>query len=404
VQRYYVATSRQLARLDSATKSPIFSHFSETLTGVSTIRAYESQKRFVSRMHKNMDENNIYVLIANYADRWLGLRLELIGNIITALASLFAVFSRNSLSAGLVGLSISLSLSISQALNFFVRMGADFEANITALERIKEYVDIPQEADWKIDGTNLDDSWPDKGHIKFDNYGVKYREELEYVLKEITTEIMPGEKIGIIGRTGAGKSSLSLGLFRMLELNIGDICIDNINIKKIGLHELRHKLTIIPQDPVIFSGTIRMNLDPFLIYTDDELWTALELAHLKQLILDSKEKLDFICEEGGENLSLGQRQLVCLARALLRKTKILILDEATAAVDHNTDELIQNTIKSEFADCTVLTIAHRLNTIMDSSRIMVLDKGKIVEFDSPTNLLSNKNTVFYSMSKDAGLV
>jgi ABC-type multidrug transport system fused ATPase/permease subunit len=368
IQRYYVATSRQLARLDSATKSPIFSHFSETLTGVSTIRAYESQQRFVKRMHKNMDDNNIYVLIANYADRWLGLRLDLIGNIITALASLFAVFSRNSLSAGLVGLSISLSLSISQALNFFVSMGANFEANITALERIKEYVDIPQEADWKIEGTNLDPKWPDKGRIRFENYGVKYRAELDYVLKDINTEIEPGEKIGIIGRTGAGKSSLSLGLFRMLENNIGDIYIDNVNVNKIGLHDLRHKLTIIPQDPIIFSGTIKMNLDPFEMYTDAELWTVLELAHLKPLIFEAKEKLDFVCEEGGENLSLGQRQLVCLARALLRKTKILILDEATASVDHNTDELIQNTIRTAFADCTVLTIAHRLNTIMDSSR------------------------------------
>lgn len=241
-----MATSRQLARLDSVTKSPILSHFSETLAGVSTIRAYESQRRFISRMHRNMDDNNIYVLIANYADRWLGLRLELIGNIITTLASLFAVFSRTSLSAGLVGLSISLSLSISQALNFFVRMGADFEANITALERIKEYVDIPQEAPWEIKGTNLD-KWPGKGHIMFDDYGVKYREELDYVLKNISTEIMPGEKIGIIGRTGAGKSSLSLGLFRMLELSVGDILIDGVNIRSIGLHDLRHKLTIIPQ-------------------------------------------------------------------------------------------------------------------------------------------------------------
>jgi len=350
-----------------------------------------------------MDDNNIYVLIANYADRWLGLRLELIGNIITTLASLFAVFSRTSLSAGLVGLSISLSLSISQALNFFVRMGADFEANITALERIKEYVDIPQEAPWEIKGTNLD-KWPGKGHIMFDDYGVKYREELDYVLKNISTEIMPGEKIGIIGRTGAGKSSLSLGLFRMLELSVGDILIDGVNIRSIGLHDLRHKLTIIPQDPVIFSGSIRMNLDPFKRYTDQALWSVLELAHLKQLIWDSKEKLDYECEEGGENLSVGQRQLVCLARALLRKTKILILDEATASVDHNTDGLIQHTIRREFNDCTVLTIAHRLNTIMDSTRIMVLDKGQIVEFGPPKELLNNKLGLFYVMAKEAGLI
>lgn len=404
IQRYFVATSRQLARMDSVTKSPIFSHFSETIAGVSTLRAYACQDRFINKMQRNIDDNNIYVLITNFADRWLGLRLELIGAVITALSSLFAVFSRNTLSPGLVGLSISLSLSISQALNFFVRMGADLEANITALERMKEMCEVPAEAEWKNDNTRPDDSWPAEGGIRFENYSVKYREELDYVLKDISTEILPGEKIGIIGRTGAGKSSLFLGLFRMLEKNIGDIFIDDVNISRIGLHDLRHKLTIIPQDPIIFCGTIRMNLDPFEKYTDEQLWIALELAHLKDFVLESKHQLDLICSEGGENLSVGQRQLLCLARALLRKSKILILDEATASVDHNTDELIQNTIRSQFSDCTVLTIAHRLNTIMDSSRIMVLDKGKIAEFDSPKLLLKNKMGLFYVMAKEAGLI
>jgi len=190
----------------------------------------------------------------------------------------------------------------------------------------------------------------------------------------------------------------------MLEINIGDIYIDDVNINKIGLHDLRHKLTIIPQDPIIFSGTIRLNLDPFQKHTDEQLWSALELAHLKDFIVESKHQLDFKCSEGGENLSVGQRQLVCLARALLRKTKILILDEATASVDHNTDELIQNTIRSQFSDCTVLTIAHRLNTIMDSSRIMVLDKGSIAEFGPPKTLLKNKQGLFYVMAKEAGLI
>ena len=190
----------------------------------------------------------------------------------------------------------------------------------------------------------------------------------------------------------------------MLELSAGDIFIDEINIKTLGLHDLRQKLTIIPQDPVIFSGTIRSNLDTFGIYSEEDLWDALEHVDLKTYVAGSEKKLEHECSEGGENLSVGQRQLICLARALLRKTKILILDEATASIDHNTDELIQKTIRTQFSDCTVLTVAHRLNTIMDSNRILVLEKGKIAEFDTPQNLLRNKNSKFYSMAKDAGLV
>ena len=207
-----------------------------------------------------------------------------------------------------------------------------------------------------------------------------------------------------MGRTGAGKSSLSLSLFRLLESNFGEIIIDGMNIKRMGLHDLRQKLTIIPQDPVLFSGSLRMNLDPFEQSTDEQIWDVLEKAHLKSFVEKLDNKLLFECSEGGENLSVGQRQLICLARALLRNSKILLLDEATASIDHNTDEIIQETIRSSFADCTMLTIAHRLNTILDSDRIMVLDKGRIVEFDTPKNLLTNKSSIFYSMAVIAGLV
>ncbi|RNA36438.1 multidrug resistance-associated 1 [Brachionus plicatilis] len=403
-QRYFVASMRQLKRMESASKSPIFSHFSETLTGVTTIRAYNSQNRFIKIMQNHVDENLLFFFPNNISNRWLALRLELIGNLITVFASFFAVLARNSISSGLVGLSITYSLNVSQTLNWLVRMSADFETNITSVERIKEYCETPHEAEYQIEETKPSANWPQNGEVKFENYSVKYREVLDNVLKNINLVINPAEKIGIVGRTGAGKSSLTLSLFRILENSTGTILIDDVNIKKIGLHDLRHKLTIIPQDPIIFSGTIRMNLDPFGEKKDDDLWKALDLAGLKDFVYGLENKLDYECAEGGENFSVGQRQLICLARALLRKTKILILDEATASIDHQTDKQIQITIRKEFVDCTVLTIAHRLNTIMDSSRIMVLDQGKIVEFDSPQSLLKNKNGFFYLMAKDAGLV
>nr|APD26519.1 ATP-binding cassette transporter subfamily C member 1 X6 protein [Brachionus koreanus] len=403
VQRYYVAAMRQLRRLNSVSKSPIFSHFGETLTGVSTIRAYSSEKRFIQQMEKKIDENLSFFYPDTISNRWLAVRLEFIGTLVTFFSCLFVILSRETLSSGNAGLSISFSLNVAQFLNWLVRMSADFESNITSVERIKEYCETSHEAAWIIENSRPPPEWPTQGHINFDHFSVKYRQELDFVLKDINCDISPGEKIGIVGRTGAGKSSLTLALFRILESDYGRIKIDNIDLKIIGLHDLRKKLTIIPQDPVLFSGSLRMNLDPFEEYSDVQIWKALADAHLKNFVQGLDNKLDFECSEGGENLSVGQRQLVCLARALLRKTKILILDEATASIDHNTDDLIQSTIRSQFSDCTVLTIAHRLNTIMDSTRIMVLDKGKIVEFDSPENLMNKNDSLFFSMAYSAGL-
>ncbi|KAK9963932.1 hypothetical protein ABG768_005147 [Culter alburnus] len=401
VQRFYVATSRQLRRLDSVSRSPIYSHFGETVSGISVIRAYGHEQRFLKRNEDTIDQNlkSVYPWIVS--NRWLAMRLESLGNLVVFFSALFAVISRDSLNSGLVGLSISYALNVTQTLNWLVRMTSELETNIVAVERVNEYTEIKNEAPW-VTSNRPPDDWPSAGNIRFENYKVRYRPELELILHGITCDIESTEKIGIVGRTGAGKSSLTNCLFRIIEASEGRIIIDGVDISTLGLHDLRSRLTIIPQDPVLFSGTLRMNLDPFQKFSDEEIWNVLELAHLKDYVRGLPTGLEHEVSEGGENLSLGQRQLLCLARALLRKSRILILDEATAAVDLETDDLIQTTIRREFSHCTVLTIAHRLNTILDSSRVMVLDSGKIVEFDSPSELL-NKHGHFYAMAKDAGI-
>ncbi|XP_049538580.1 multidrug resistance-associated protein 1 isoform X5 [Anopheles darlingi] len=404
VQRFYVATSRQLKRLESVSRSPIYSHFGETIQGVQTIRAYSVQDRFITESDERVDANQLCYCPSIIANRWLAVRLEMVGNLIILFAALFAVLGRESMNAGLVGLSVSYALQITQTLNWLVRMTSDVETNIVAVERIKEYGETKQEAAWELPNSTLPREWPEHGMVEFKDFQVRYREGLELVLRGISFVVEGGEKVGIVGRTGAGKSSLTLALFRIIESAGGSIIIDGQDISKLGLHALRSRLTIIPQDPVLFSGTLRINLDPFNVHTDDEIWKALEHAHLKSFVKGLTAGISHEVTEGGENLSVGQRQLICLARALLRKTKVLILDEATAAVDLETDDLIQRTIRTEFKDCTVLTIAHRLNTILDSDKVIVLDKGQIVEFAPPNELLQTKSSAFYSMAKDAGLV
>lgn len=259
------------------------------------------------------------------------------------------------------------------------------------------------QAAWEVPDHKPAAEWPKDGEVQFQDYATRYREGLDLIIKDITVSVAPGEKVGIVGRTGAGKSSLMLSLFRIIEPAQGTILIDGVDVTKIGLHDLRSKLTIIPQDPVLFSGTVRTNLDPFKSKSDEDIWAALELSHLKNFVSGLDRGLEHEVQEGGENLSVGQRQLLCLARALLRKSKVLVLDEATAAVDMETDSLIQQTIRREFAGSTILTIAHRLNTIMDYDRILVLEQGRVAEFDTPANLLSAENSIFYGMAKDAGL-
>ncbi|XP_055108074.2 ATP-binding cassette sub-family C member 2 [Symphalangus syndactylus] len=401
VQMFYVATSRQLRRLDSVTRSPIYTHFSETVSGLPVIRAFEHQQRFLKHNEVRIDTNQKCVFSWITSNRWLAIRLELVGNLIVFFSALMMVIYRDTLSGDTVGFVLSNALNITQTLNWLVRMTSEIETNIVAVERITEYTKVENEAPWVTDKRPPPD-WPSKGKIQFNNYQVRYRPELDLVLRGITCDIGSMEKIGVVGRTGAGKSSLTNCLFRILEAAGGQIIIDGVDIASIGLHDLREKLTIIPQDPILFSGSLRMNLDPFNNYSDEEIWKALELAHLKSFVASLQLGLSHEVTEAGGNLSIGQRQLLCLGRALLRKSKILVLDEATAAVDLETDNLIQTTIQNEFAHCTVITIAHRLHTIMDSDKVMVLDNGKIIEYGSPEELLQTPGP-FYFMAKEAGI-
>uniref|UniRef100_A0A670ZAQ9 Multidrug resistance-associated protein 1 n=1 Tax=Pseudonaja textilis TaxID=8673 RepID=A0A670ZAQ9_PSETE len=321
VQRFYVATSRQLKRLESVSRSPVYSHFNETLLGVSVIRAFGEQKRFIRQSDLKVDENQKAYYPSIVANRWLAIRLESVGNCIVLFAALFAVIARHSLSPGLVGLSISYSLQITTYLNWLVRMSSEMETNIVAVERVKEYSEKEKEAEWTSEREAAPPGWPQEGRVEFRGYGLRYRGDMDPVLRDVSVVIRGGEKVGIVGRTGAGKSSLMLGLFRIKEAAEGEILIDGVNIARIGLHDLRFKITIIPQDPILFSGSLRMNLDPFEQYSDDDVWMSLELAHLKVFVSSLPDKLLHECSEGGENLRYAGNK-ASKAPEFLPRTKV----------------------------------------------------------------------------------
>ncbi|CAG2110663.1 unnamed protein product, partial [Medioppia subpectinata] len=381
----YIRSSRQLKRIESTTRSPIYSHFSETVSGSTSIRAYGVSDQFIQESNRRVDENHM-CYYPTY--QWFAIRLELLGNCIVFLTIVFTVYNRFKLSPGIAGLAISYSLNITRSLKLLMNSTSNLETNIVSVERCLEYTKTPIESEWYNEATKPSPDWPERGEIKFSEYSTRYREGLDLVLKKITLEVRPKEKVGIVGRTGAGKSSLTLALFRLIEPVDGSIFIDSVDIRKLGLYDLRSRITIIPQDPALFTGTLRLNLDPFNQYSDTDIWRALESAHLKQFVNTLEKGLSHQISEGGENLSVGQKQLFCLARALLRRTKILVLDEATAAVDMETDDLIQETIRKELRQSVVL----------------VMDKGMVAEFDSPHHLLQNTNSIFYSMAKEANLV
>lgn len=432
--QFYLHASRDLKRLESVERSPIFQQFGETLNGVTTIRAYGDERRFI---RDNLTRINtqlrpfIYLWAAN---RWLAFRTDLLGDLVAFFSGVFVIISLGKIDPGSAGISLSYAIGFADNILWLVRLYAMNEQNMNSVERIKEYLDVEQEAAAIVEKNRPPENWPSKGSVQFINYSTRYRKELEPVLRNLTFKIEAREKIGIVGRTGAGKSSLALAIFRALEADEGKILIDDVDIGLIGLRDLREAITIVPQEPTLFMGTIRSNLDPFDSYTDEQCFEALRRVHLiqpdeltavtnpsllpeattaaatvaasepsrppsatnKNIFLDLSSPVT----ESGNNLSQGQRQLLCLARALLKNPTVLVMDEATASIDYATDSAIQETIRE--LTSTIITIAHRLQTIVDYDKVLVLDKGQIVEYGHPWELMKKAGGSFRGMCEMSG--
>ncbi|XP_036143538.1 multidrug resistance-associated protein 4 [Monomorium pharaonis] len=414
IRKVYLKTSKNIKRLEGILRSPVFTHLNATLNGLTTIRAYHVQDILKLEFDKLQDAHTSTIYMYIVSSMVFAFFLDLFCFFLTFIIIFSFLLLNQSFSGGEVGLAITQIMAMTGIIQWGMRQSAEVANQMMAVERVFEYIQLPAEPNLRDCGmyvkkkgkklelpSNVPQTWPDKGCIKFRNVYMRYSDEDLPVLKNLNLVIYPGEKIGVVGRTGAGKSSLILALFRLAKVD-GIIDIDSIDTGLIALEDLRRKISIIPQDPILFSGTLRRNLDPFNEFSDKDLWEALEEVELKEAVVTNGNGLESRAYNRGSNFSVGQRQLVCLARAILRNNRILMLDEATANVDPHTDALIQRTIRKKFATCTMLTVAHRLNTIMDSDKVLVMDKGYMAEYDHPYILLQNNYSQFTSLVRETG--
>lgn len=402
LQRFFNRTALELKRLDAISKSPIYAHFSETLGGLSTLRAYSKQDQSRAQNMVKIDLNQRAFFSWIVANRWFTLYLEMAGSILIFVTAIFSVIQRDTLAPATSGLVLTYAIQVTQYLGFTVRSITEMEGQMSSVERANFYRrELPQERPDDVEGV-VSEAWPSEGDIAFDNVQMRYREGLPLVLKGVNLVVRSGEKVGVVGRTGSGKSSLMIALLQIVEIADGSIMVDGVNLAKVGLKDVRKRMTIIPQDPVMFSGTIRFNLDPFGQYSDAQVWDALEKSHLKKFVSGLENGLDAEVAEYGENLSAGQRQVICLTRALLRNSKIMVLDEASSQLDMETDRLIQDAIRKHLRSSTILTIAHRLLTLADYDKIVVMDDGKVIEFGTPLELLGRRGGNFKALIDSMG--
>ncbi|KAI0500665.1 hypothetical protein KFK09_018881 [Dendrobium nobile] len=400
-QRYYIPTARELARLSGIQRAPILHHFAESLAGAATIRAFGQEDRFTNANLILIDNHSRPWFHNVSSMEWLSFRLNMLSNFVFAFSLILLVsLPEGFINPSIAGLAVTYGLSLNSQLASIIWNICNAENKMISVERILQYSRIPSEAPLLIEENQPRQNWPETGNIRFINLQVRYAEHLPSVLKDITCTIPGRKKVGVVGRTGSGKSTLIQALFRIVEPREGFILIDGVDICKIGLHDLRSRLSIIPQDPTLFEGTVRGNFDPLRQYSDQKIWEVLDKCQLGEVIRSNDKKIDSTVIENGENWSVGQRQLFCLGRALLKRSSILVLDEATASVDSATDGILQETIRQEFNECTVVTIAHRIHTVIDSDLILVLSDGRVLEYDTPAKLLEREDSSFSRLIKE----